>query len=76
MIRCELCNSEDMVRANVEKKGVVIAICRECGSIYEVDNTFNPIFGHDPNDVSYFETLQNLFESWDEVTNVIPYNNE
>lgn len=76
MIRCELCSSKDIIRAKVRNTEKLIAVCRECGSIYEVDEGLMPILGHDPNDVSYFKSLEALFETWDDLEDVIPYNKE
>lgn len=73
-ICCELCSSSDMVRATVKKNGMVIAICRECLSLYETDENLNPVYNHDPHDKPYFENLDKLFDDWDDVTDVVPYN--
>lgn len=74
MTRCELCNSEDLVIAKVKKNSVVIGICRECGSVYEIDENHKIVLGHDPDDTEYFEKLQALFNTWDDVTDIVPYN--
>lgn len=73
MIRCELCNSTDMVRATVKESKTVIAICRECESVYETDEKLNPVFGHDSEDIQYFEKLEKLFKNWNNVTNIVSY---
>lgn len=75
MIRCELCNSNDIVRCKVKKTGVVIAICNECNSVYEVDAQLMPVLGHDPYDVQYFKALEALFETWDDLEEIESYNN-
>ena len=76
MVHCELCNSTDVVRAKVKRSSIFIAICRECGSVYEVDENLMPVLGHDPNDSAYFDRLETLFRTWDELTDIIPYDKE
>ena len=74
VFRCELCSSTDMVRVTVKDTGTVIAVCRECLSLYETDEKLEPVYGHNPLDMPYFEKLDNLFKGWDNVTDIIPYN--
>lgn len=73
-ICCELCSSSDMVRATVKENGTVIAICRECLSLYETDENLNPVYDHDPYDMPYFKKLDELFKDWENVTDIVPYN--
>ena len=75
-MKCELCKSSDFVSATVKRNGKRIIICEECDSVYEVNENGAPILGHDPKDVSYFEELNGLFKSWDELVDIVSYENK
>lgn len=74
MIKCPFCKAEDIVIATIKKTGKIIVACKECESVYEVDENLKPIFDHDPCDTQYFSNLESLFKTWDDLENVIPYN--
>lgn len=73
-MKCKYCGSDDLVRAKVKKTSILIAVCRECDSVYELDEISNPIMEYASEDVSHILELQKCFKKWDELTEIVPYN--
>ena len=76
MAICEVCFSTDMVKGRTKKAKKELVICKECHSIYELDNNGKLVVGHDPNDKKYFKKLKKMFKSWDNMENIVPYKAE
>ena len=75
-MRCKLCHCDDMVKATVKKTGKVIAVCVECDCVYELDEHSNPIMDFPQEYISHFREIQKSFRTWDELTDIIPYDKE
>ena len=76
MAMCEVCLSEDLVKGRTKDTQKELVICKECYSIYELDNNGKLVVNHDPNDKKYFKKLKKLFKGWDNMENVSPYKAE
>ena len=76
MAMCEVCLSTDMVKGRTKDTKKEIVICKECYSIYELDNNDKLVVNHDPKDKKYFKKLKKLFKSWDNMENIVPYTAE
>jgi len=74
ILSCELCKTTDYFKiATIKATGRRVIICGECDSVYEIGSDGKPVFGHDPTDTEYFEKLDSLFKTWDDLTDVEPY---
>ena len=76
MAMCEVCCSTDMVKGITKETKKELVICKECHSIYELNNMGKLIINHDPNDKKYFKKLKKIFRSWDNMENLVPYKSE
>lgn len=74
IIRCTCCNCYELVRATVKKSSKKVAVCVECDCVYELDENLNPIT--DITDIAAFRELQKCFKTWDELTDIVPYDVE
>lgn len=72
-MKCKFCKSKDVVRATVKKTAKIIAVCKECDCVYEVDSHLNPIMNYSKEYIPHLKEIQKVFTTWDELTDIIPY---
>ena len=74
LTECKVCFSSELVKVTTKDTKITLVVCRECDQIYELDEAGNPVLNHDPKDVNYFKNLEKIFGNWDNVENIVPYN--
>ena len=73
MKECKVCFSPELVKVTTKDTNVDLVVCCECYQVYELDENNNVVLDHDSKDTEYFKRLDKIFGDWDNVKDIVPY---